>query len=450
MKTVWSNFAPRVGVSWDPNGDGRTSLRAGYGLTGDFVTGQFFFDSRSAPPFGLEQRLTNTRLDNPWGAVGRTNPYPVEVGGANYPYNAALYSLFISMPADIKTTRNHSWNLAFQRQVGDNMAFSATYLGNRLINMWGVVDGNPGVIPAGASATGPCTLRLPAGGTQSFANCSTAPLDLRRELSQLTPSVGQYYGYLDWITDAGWQNYHGLLLSVQRRSAGGITTNANYTISTCEGLISQGQAPLNVATGYMKPVSMINPPSDAQRDAIFEEDKGRCSTWRKHIFNLSASVETPQFNNATARALASGWRLSGIYRANSGAPLTVSTGTDRALSGIQAGTQRANQVLDNPYGDKTINNWLNPQAFAQPALGTYGNSVRNAYDGPGRQVVDLSLVRSFRFGNSHRLEARVEAFNAFNWFLLENPNTTLSSATFGRITASGDPRIMQFAVKYDF
>ena len=112
--------------------------------------------------------------------------------------------------------------------------------------------------------------------------------------------------------------------------------------------------------------------------------------------------------------------------------------------------QRANQVLDDPYGDGTINNWLNPAAFAQPALGTYGNSVRNAYDGPGRHVVDLSLVRSFRFANNQRLEARVEAFNAFNWFLLENPNTTLSAATFGRITASGDPRIMQFAVKYDF
>ncbi len=98
---------------------------------------------------------------------------------------------------------------------------------------------------------------------------------------------------------------------MQRRSTGGLTTSANYTISTCEGLISQGQAPLNVATGYMKPVSLINPPSDAERDAIFEEDKGRCSTWRKHIFNLSASVETPQFSNATARALASGWRLVG-------------------------------------------------------------------------------------------------------------------------------------------
>ena len=188
----------------------------------------------------------------------------------------------------------------------------------------------------------------------------------------------------------------------------------------------------------------------AERDAIFEEDKGRCSTWRKHIFNLSASVETPQFENATARALGSGWRLSGIYRANSGTPLTVFTGTDRALSGIQATTQRADQVLADPYGDKTINNWLNPLAFAQPALGTYGNSVRNAYDGPARHVVDLSLVRLFRFANSHRLEARLEAFNAFNWFLLDNPNTTLSSATFGRITSSGDPRIMQFAVKYEF
>ena len=450
MNIVWSNLAPRVGVAWDPRGDGRTSVRAGYGLTGDFVTGQFFFDSRSAPPFGLEQRLTNTRLDDPWGAVGRVNPYPVPLGGDDYPYSAALYSLFISMPTDIKTTRNHAWNVALQRQIGDNMAFSATYMGNRMTNMWGVVDGNPGVIPPGAAATGPCTLRLPTGGTQAFANCSTAPLDLRRELSQVNPPVGQYYGYLDWITDAGWQNYHGLLLSVQRRSAGGLTTNANYTISTCEGLISQGQAPLNVATGYMKPVSLINPPSDAERDAIFEEDKGRCATWRKHILNLSASIETPQFSNATARALGSGWRLSGIYRVNSGSPLTVFTGTDRALSGIQATTQRADQVLDNPYGDKTINNWLNPLAFSHPALGTYGNSVRNAYDGPGRQVVDLSLVRSFRFGNSHRLEARVEAFNAFNWFLLENPNTTLSAATFGRITASGDPRIMQFAVKYDF
>jgi hypothetical protein len=459
MRTIWSNIAPRMGLSWDPKGDGRTSLRAGYGLTADFVTGQFFFDSRSAPPFGLEQRFQGTSLDDPWGAVGRTNPFPVDVGGANYPYNQALYSLFISVPYDLKTTRNHSWNVAFQQQVGDNLAYSATYLGNRLVNLWGDVGGNPGVIPAGVTnPAGPCTLQLPSGGSQTFANCSAATtLDLRRELSLQNPAVGQYYGYLDYVTDAGWQSYHGLLLSVQRRSAGGLTTSANYTVSTCEGLIAQGQGPLNVGTGYQKPVSLINPPSEAEAKAIFEDDKGRCGPWRKHIVNMTASVESPQFDGAAKRALLSGWRLSGIFRASSGTPLTVVTGVDRALSGTQPTILRANQVGSDPYGAddggwlSPGSRWLNPASFAQPALGTYGTSVRNAYDGPGQKVIDLSLVRSFLFGNGKRIEARVEAFNAFNWLQLGNPNTTLSAATFGRITTlNGDPRVMQFAMKYEF
>ena len=106
-------------------------------------------------------------------------------------------------------------------------------------------------------------------------------------------------------------------------------------------------------------------------------------------------------------------------------------------------------MLADPHGDRTANNWLNPLAFAQPALGTHGTSVRNARW--PRTACGRSLARAlFGFANGHRIEARVEAFNAFNWFLLDNPNTTFSSATFGRITSSGDPRIMQFAMKYDF
>ena len=451
MKAVWSNIAPRVGVSWDPRADGRTSIRAGYGMTGDFVTGQFFFDSRSAPPFGLEQRLTGARLDDPWGSVGRVNPFPVNVGGADYPFHSALGSLFITVPYDIKTTRNHSWNLGIQQQVGDNMAFSATYLGNRMVNVWGVVDGNPGLVAQpGATPAAPCTAPLPGGGTRAFANCTTS-LNERREISLFDPSIGQYYGYVDYVTDAGWQDYQGLMLSVQRRLAAGLTTTANYTVSRCEGLISQGESPLNVATGYTRPISVLNPPSEAEQKALFEIDKGRCNAWRKHIFNLTASIETPEFSNTAARILGSGWRVSGVFRAQSGQPLTVTTGTDRALSGMQATNQRANQVSDDVYGEGLV--WLNPAAFAQPALGTYGNSKRNAYDGPGFRVIDLSVVRQFEVANTHRLEARVEAFNALNWFIPGNPNTTLSAANFGRITSfSGlaDPRVMQFALKYSF
>ena len=112
MKTVWTNIAPRVGISWDPKADGRMSIRAGYGMTGDFVTGQFFFDSRSAPPFGLEQRLNGSLLDDPWGSVGRTNPYPIAWRRQLPVECRRCISLFITVPYDIKTTRNHSWNVA--------------------------------------------------------------------------------------------------------------------------------------------------------------------------------------------------------------------------------------------------------------------------------------------------------------------------------------------------
>jgi hypothetical protein len=448
MERVWLNVQPRVGISWDPNGEGRTSVRAGYGMNSNFVAGEFYFDSAQAPPFGLEQRLVQPgrySLDDPWGVDGRANPYPAALGpDLEFP----PYSLLIQVPRDLETTRVHSWNVGVQQQIGENMGVSVSYLGNRMTNVWGTVAGNPGTIPA-SPPTGPCTLRNPAapGGTQTYPNCSAAPIDVRREITQADPEVGQYIGYLDWVTDAGWQQYHGVLLSVQRRAANGISTNVNYTISACEGLVTQGGGPLNVGTGYTQSVSLINPPADA--DERFESDKGNCGDWRRHILNLTASVETPQFANTAARLIASGWRLSGIFRVQSGSTMTISTGRT-SFNGVQGGTARVNQVLDDPYGDKSLNNWFNPAAFAQPTAGTYGDSGRNAYFGPSRKVVDLSLVRAFTFRGTQRIEARVEAFNAFNWFLWNNPQANFSNANFGRILSAGDPRIMQFALKYQF
>ena len=449
MEREWLTFTPRAGVSWDPFGSGLTSVRAGYGMNSDFVTGQFLFDAAQAPPFGLEQRLTGgvLLLDDPWRSAGRIDPYPVTPGQV---YDFPPYSLFISVPLDLNTTRVHSWNLGVQHQIGSSMAVSATYLGNRMINVWGDVTGNPGVLPPGlASPTSPCTLRNPAapGGVQTYPNCSAAPLDVRRELTQADPATGQFIGYLDWVTDRGWQQYHGMLLSVQRRATNGISTSANYTLASCEGLISQGAGPLNVGTGYQIPISLINPPSDAEVERVLEADRGQCGNAPKHIFNVTASAETPQFANTALRMIASGWRLSGIFRASSGDYLTITSG-QQSFSGFQ--NQRANQVLDDPYGEKTLNNWLNPAAFARPGIGEDGTSKRNGYEGPGSRVLDLSLVRAFTFLGTQRIEARVEAFNAFNWYRWGNPTTNLSNANFGRILSAGDPRVMQFALKYSF
>jgi hypothetical protein len=152
------------------------------------------------------------------------------------------------------------------------------------------------------------------------------------------------------------------------------------------------------------------------------------------------------------------WRVVGGFRAITGPWMTVLTGLDRAQNG-QIGTQRVNQVLDDPYGDKSVNpvsggiRWLNPQAFAQPALATFGDMARNSVRGPGYKNVDMMVARVFRLAGTTGLEVRVEAFNVFNWRNYGLPGLTLNdTATFGQITSilNQSQRIMQFAVKYSF
>jgi hypothetical protein len=180
------------------------------------------------------------------------------------------------------------------------------------------------------------------------------------------------------------------------------------------------------------------------------------------VFNLTAVAETPRFSNNTARLLASGWRVAPIYRRSSGTPMTVISGTDRALSGIN--NQRPNQVLANPYGDKSgkpNTNWLNPAAFALPPLGELGNVARNSVVTPPTWSFDMALSRVFGLANANKIEARIEIYNVTNAFrpsmgAAQNIGgvnlftQSLNSNTFGQIRDSLDPRILQFAIKYMF
>ena len=106
--------------------------------------------------------------------------------------------------------------------------------------------------------------------------------------------------------------------------------------------------------------------------------------------------------------------------------------------------------MANPYGNKTADNFLNPAAFALPALGTLGNQGVAAIAGPGYWQFDTSLSRSFQLKESQRLEFRAEAFNVTNSVQLKDPDTVFNSNTFGQIRSARDPRIMQFALKYFF
>jgi hypothetical protein len=129
--------------------------------------------------------------------------------------------------------------------------------------------------------------------------------------------------------------------------------------------------------------------------------------------------------------------------------MSILSGRDNAFNGMA--NQRVDQVSNDVYGPKTLNNFLNPSAFAQPAAGGFGNSARNSIKGPEFHKVDLALSRLVSLAATRTVELRLEVFNLFNTFNWGQPNNNFASGTFGRITSlTGDPRIMQFGIKYGF
>jgi len=130
--------------------------------------------------------------------------------------------------------------------------------------------------------------------------------------------------------------------------------------------------------------------------------------------------------------------------------LTITSGIDTSLTNALGG-DRANQVTANPYpATKTVDQWINRTAFAQPNDGQWGNMGVNNIVGPGNIRIDMGLTRAFRVTEKQSVELRAEAFNVPNHVNLNNPTTVLNNPLFGKITTVGDPRILQFALKYAF
>jgi hypothetical protein len=244
---------------------------------------------------------------------------------------------------------------------------------------------------------------------------------------------------LDINTDAGYQKYRGLKLSVQRRAVAGVSLNGNYTLGRCYGLPNQSRFN-QTSAGYKDP---NNPEADA----------GYCPQDRRHLATLTIGYLTPEVDSAALRAVVSNWRASGIVSARSGDRLNIIDTGDRARTGIR--DQRPNLAadsIDDIYAStKTLNNYFNRDAFSAQVLGTNGDLIQNAAVGPNFWNINLALSKLVSVAATQQLELRMEVFNLLNHFNWGNPNATFSSGTFGRITTmAGEPRIMQFGIKYDF
>jgi hypothetical protein len=447
----FDQFAPRLGLAWDPTGSGKTSIRASYGLSYD-TTGEAVANSETSPPFGDTIAVTGpVPFLTPWSTVPGGNPFPAcgsNPCGPNAPFVPG--ATYIALQPNMKSTDVNRWTLAVQRQIGTSWLVSATYIGSQTSHLVVTHQLNPGEF----LGLGSCT--LPLSGTKVWNPCSqTANLQDRRLFSLISPANGKLVGFMDYFDAGGTSSYNGLLLTAQRRLSRGVAITANYTWSHCIGDLTQGSGVNGGGTGYQD-----------LTDRAF--DRGNCASQqiagtfgadRRQIFNVTLVAESPRFANNILRTVASGWRLAPIFSGYSGGFVSLTAGTDRALDGNS--NQRPNQLNGDPYcAVITPQCYLNPAAFGLPALGTLGNMGANNVLTPGSWNLDVTLLRLFRIHEGQSLEVRGEAFNVTNTYHPGVPSgvgtggsgiqTALNASNFGQVISALDPRILQLAMKFIF
>lgn len=406
----WWNLGPRVGIARDLSGDGRSSLRAGYGIFYDRPNTIATNSAANQGPFGTLvnfQGDTVNSLADPY--AGRSNPFPAD------PFNVAPDVRFVqphvafSYDENLKNGRLQSWHTTYERELLRGTALRVAYAGSRGDRLATGREINPAIYAPGAT---------------------TGTTNARRPLAPL-------FGSITSIESTGRSSYHSLQTSLDKRLGRGLALLASYTLSR-----SLDDSSANKQTG----ATQVNP-----FDSTF--DWGPSNFDRRHRLVASWVWEIPgRPSSAAAAAVLSGWSLNGIFTLQSGLPFSVTSGVDNARTGT--GSQRADLVGDPDLAsgrsrDEQIREWFNTVAFTTNALGTFGNTGRNAFRGPGFSTLDLGLQKTVAF-QKVRTQVRLDAFNVLDQVNLNMPDTNRSSANFGRILSADDPRILQLAVRLSF
>lgn len=438
------DISPRAGMAWDVLGNGKTSVRAGFGL---------FYDSRvpafsnnrmlGAAPFSATVSLTTPigHFSNPYKGV--TNPFP-----AVFPPTAAT-AQFISpvqvFSFDPKnkfiTPRVFMLNLALEQDLGHSLLGRVAYVGSRGEHMTTSIDQNPAVYIAACSLTTDQRRRF-----NNPSSTCTAPAT--------TPFSNAYQQ-----SNSGNSWYHSAQFTLSKPLTHGLTVLANYTFSKSTDSLPYGTdaATFGTAGFYTLPLTTPN---------FRQFDRGLSDYNHKHVFVTSYVWKTPALENSNAfvKHLAGSWEVSGIFIAESGAPLNLTAGIDVSKTGI--GQDRAQWNGTSPYANGTCGTavacklWLNRSSFGLPAAGTAGNVGKGQFIGPGFWNWDMGIFKNIPLSDRVSFQFRTEMFNTFNHTNFSTDATgsrakspvqaNPASTSFGQIQAAADPRIIQLAAKVVF
>lgn len=454
---LWQ-FAPRVGITFDPIGDGKTVFRAGGGVVYDETN--FFASTETTQNAPFATLTTNTattapiNLTNPWvggTAPGNTFPQPFNPP-SNQTFNTG--GQYIVYPKQFPTPYVLQWTASMQHELPRGWEMQLQYMGNKTTHApYGYPLAPVVYIPGTWTGPGSCASSfgplLTSPGTGKACS-STGNSQARSQLTLQNPSQGPYYqagggGSASTLMVAGANaRYDALVATIQHRASNSFTFLANYTWSHCFDLLDN--------PGQFNTVAVENPNN-------IHRDYAACGFDRRAIFN-TAIVATSHFSlSGWKSAVVNNWELAPILRATSGAPYTVTSGVDNSLTAI--GNDRPNWTGLNPYihAHPLNNTALNPTTlditqFSQNAPGTYGNLARNTFVGPKTFNLDTALSRNFPLHEQLAMTLRLEAFNALNHPNFANPGSNLNSpGGFGRITAlatGAAARVFQGAIRFTF
>jgi len=431
-----NNFAPRIGLAWDPFKKGTTVIRTGYGIYHEqTLVGTFEQNLGVNPPY--QETITVS-------GVNIANPVPA---GASPVAGASPPGAIRAVDTNYLTPYMQHWSFDVQHQFGRSTIVTAGYYGSKGTHLIGVTDINnlrPGYALTQQCATGAST--TPSAPCQARDTVTNEPIPFTAAaliLDQIRPYRG--WRGIAIIEPKYNSNYHSLQVSAQHRFSGSSQINLAYTWSK------------NLTD------SQTDRSSAAMNNYDTKAEIGLAALDRRHITTVNYVYELPfyQTQKGFTGKLLGGWQASGIVTYMTGLPFTPTySNFDPAGLGIlnassPAGGRPYWYSDPNEGAPHTFDKWFNTAAFQSstpltaPARVT--NAGRGIIEGPPTFRIDFTLSKNIRFTESMRLQLRAEAFNLLNHTNFTTFGTAASTpSTFGLVNGTRDPRTIQFGIKFYF